>query len=70
MARHICPGCGQHLDDDALVWPVPDVGEKVLPGEMMPAGECPDCGSLVSAADALRDAFSMEVDERDENFER
>lgn len=42
-----CPGCGVRLDIEALIWPIPDLVEKVLPGEVMPAGECPDCGELV-----------------------
>jgi len=46
---HICPTCDQKLDDEAIVWPIPEVCEKVLPGEVMPAGECPDDGTLIPA---------------------
>jgi endogenous inhibitor of DNA gyrase (YacG/DUF329 family) len=42
-----CPECRTKLDTRDLIWPIPDVHEKVLPSEPMPEGECPDCGALV-----------------------
>ena len=66
MPIHICPGCNQHLDDDSLVWPIPDVAEKVLPGEPMPAGECPDCSTLVSVTDAVPIPGGVDLDENSE----
>ena len=56
-----CPGCGVRLDTEGLIWPIPDLAERVLPGEVMPAGECPDCGELV-----LHDPLPALVDETDE----
>jgi len=41
-----CPSCGGKHDLDALLWPIPDVSDRVSPGETMPAGECPDCAEL------------------------
>lgn len=41
-----CDNCGAIRSQHALVWPIPDVCERVLPGGTMPAGECPDCGAL------------------------
>ncbi len=46
-----CPDCGQRLAGADLVWPIPSVSEKVLPGEIMPCGECPDCDGLVYRKD-------------------
>ena len=72
MPPHICPDCDQCLDDDALVWPIPDIAEKVLPGEAMPAGECPDCGALINTTDILHlknSPIPTIGDELDENFE-
>ena len=48
-AIYECPGCGARLDSGSLVYPVPEVEEKILPGERMPAGECPECGELIGA---------------------
>ena len=47
LPAFVCPGCGAHLGVEALVWPIPDLSERVLPGETMPAGVCPDCDELV-----------------------
>ena len=48
-AIYACPGCGARLDSGSVIWPIPDIEEKVLPGEAMPAGECPECGELIGA---------------------
>jgi hypothetical protein len=44
-----CPDCGATVESGDLVYPIPDVEEKVLPGEPMPVGECRECGALVPA---------------------
>lgn len=49
-----CPGCGARRDPVELTWPIPDLEEKVLPGEIMPLGECPDCDELIYDADFAR----------------
>ena len=46
---YICPGCDSQVSDDEIIYPVPEVEERVLPGEVMPAGECPACGELIPA---------------------
>lgn len=45
-----CNSCDWRGDPDDLVTvsdtiPIPDFGERVGDGELMPAGECPECGS-------------------------
>ena len=50
MARiYRCEDCGAEIESGRLIWPITDVSEKVLPGEIMPAGECPECGALVAS---------------------
>lgn len=44
-----CPGCEAKLKKADLIWPIPDVEEIVLPGELMPEGLCPECGTPVYA---------------------
>lgn len=36
--------------------PVHDIWSRVVPGEIMPAGDCPDCGALVHLLDGGRHA--------------
>lgn len=38
--------------------------ERVVPGELMPAGQCPDCGALVSVADDDVPDYTLEHCER------
>jgi DNA-directed RNA polymerase subunit RPC12/RpoP len=40
-----CQDCGKKWPTAAL-YPVRDAGQRVAPGEPMPAGECPECGAL------------------------
>jgi hypothetical protein len=35
------------VEPEQLVRPIPEVHEKVLPGEPMPEGQCPDCDAMV-----------------------
>ena len=42
-----CPGCNTRLTQSDMTWPIPDICERLLPGERMPIGECPDCQGLV-----------------------
>lgn len=42
-----CSGCGSQLTGDQLVYPPADLFERLLPGDVMPDGECPNCGELV-----------------------
>ena len=41
-----CQDCQKTWSDFELVTPIPDIFERVAPGEPMPSGECPNCGSL------------------------
>lgn len=45
---HICQNCQQLWEESQLVNPIPDLYERVAPGEPMPSGECPvkECGAL------------------------
>lgn len=45
-----CQNCGAVRDAEELVRPIPDVEERVAPGETMPYGECPDCGAVCHRA--------------------
>jgi hypothetical protein len=44
-----CQNCGGTYPESGLVTPIPDLEERVAPGESMPAGECPVCGALCHA---------------------
>lgn len=41
-----CQNCSGLYSLAKLVRPIPRLEERVAPGEIMPAGECPFCGSL------------------------
>lgn len=43
---HLCQNCRRHFKEDDLVNPIPDIEQRVAPGEPMPSGECPDCGAV------------------------
>lgn len=43
-----CDNCDWEGDDDDLAQ-IDDIFERVEPGEIMPAGQCPNCGSLCHA---------------------
>jgi hypothetical protein len=42
-----CDSCGTLWDEDELE-PIDDLHQRVAPGEIMPAGQCPDedCGAV------------------------
>ncbi len=42
----LCQNCGWQGPDSSLKTPIPDIFQRVDPGEEMPSGECPDCGAL------------------------
>jgi len=47
-----CGNCGRVSDESELrhVFPdIPDLTERIAPGEPVPFGECPGCGALVHA---------------------
>jgi hypothetical protein len=41
-----CQNCGRLFKEDELVNPIPDLEQRVAPGEVMPSGECPACGAV------------------------
>lgn len=56
-----CGNCGEVWDEEALkrVFPdIPDLTERIAPGEPVPAGECPECGALVHE---IRETFRCRV---------
>lgn len=44
-----CQNCGKEWAENEL-HELLDVTERVAPGELMPAGECPDCGAVCHAS--------------------
>ena len=41
-----CQNCKREWPDSVLINPIPDLMERVAPGESMPSGECPGCGAV------------------------
>lgn len=48
---YVCGNCDHKTKDEWDLLPIQDIGQRVLPGEPMPAGECPKCHALVHAED-------------------
>lgn len=46
--KFVCQDCTSHWQQQVLR-PIQDIFERVMPGEPMPAGECPSCGALCHA---------------------
>ena len=46
VADNVCQNCDGKFRDDQLEEITHGIWERVSPGELMPSGECPDCGSL------------------------
>jgi hypothetical protein len=44
-AIYRCQNCDARWTEDDLL-PITNIEERVLPGEIMPSGECPGCGAL------------------------
>ena len=56
-----CGNCGRVWDeaDLAQIFPdIPNLTERIAPGEPVPFGECPECGALVHA---VRETFMCQV---------
>jgi hypothetical protein len=56
-----CGNCGKVWDEEDMkrVFPdIPDLAERIAPGEPVPAGECPECGALVHG---MRETFRCRV---------
>jgi hypothetical protein len=41
-----CQNCQREWPDSVLINPIPDLMERIAPGEPMPSGECPGCGAV------------------------
>lgn len=58
-----CANCGKLWDDSDLHEITHGIWERVAPGELMPSGECPECGALChpveNALTPLRDALEQ-----------
>lgn len=52
VKRYRCEDCERFETDniDHLA-EIDDLRQRVSPGEVMPAGECPECGSLIHGGD-------------------
>ena len=46
LANNVCQNCCQTWRDDQLAEITHGIWERVSPGELMPSGECPECGAL------------------------
>lgn len=46
-----CQNCLKIWHESQLKTEIPDLQERVAPGETMPAGECPECGALCHQLD-------------------
>ena len=44
-AIHVCQNCDARWTENDLL-PICDLEDRVFPGEIMPSGECPDCGAV------------------------
>jgi hypothetical protein len=75
--RNDCDWEGPSKELRCQLWDIPDLFERIAPGETVPAGECPVCGVLASVkgiravmidadADAV-DAPPREPSEKGEN---
>lgn len=45
-AKCECQNCGKVWREKDLINPIPDLHERVDPGEVMPNGECPECHAV------------------------
>ena len=48
----VCANCGRTFTDEEELAEISELWGRVLPGDTMPGGECPDCGALCYPADA------------------
>jgi hypothetical protein len=46
VANNVCQNCRKEWREDQLEEITHGIWERVSPGELMPSGQCPDCGSL------------------------
>ena len=49
-----CQNCGKKFPVGSLCNPIPDLEQRVTPGESMPVGECPGCGALCHVVKEVR----------------
>jgi hypothetical protein len=56
---HECPQCNWTGTMDTIDY-LHDMYERVAPGEIHPAGQCPECGALIEATDEdIREAGNV-----------
>lgn len=56
MTTFCCQNCGSEFESLAVEFPdIPNLTDRIMPGEVVPDGECPNCGALVheKSADKL-----------------
>lgn len=59
-----CENCGWAGDIGSLgrdLWETPDLNERLSPGETVPAGECPKCGTLAHLTEDIQDEPAPDV---------
>ena len=49
-----CQNCDRLFKEDELINPIPDLEQRVAPGEIMPSGECPACGAVCHTVKAAK----------------
>ncbi|MFW6118821.1 MAG: hypothetical protein ACOC7S_00645 [Planctomycetota bacterium] len=60
--RHVCSDCGRTFPEEKPLPPIENLWQRVEAGEVMPSGQCPECGALCH----LSAVCEMEVYHRDE----
>ena len=51
---HECSGCGKTWPEEQIKEDIEDFEQRVAPGEIVPSGECPECGSLCHPVDEAK----------------
>jgi len=72
--KHTCENCGETFDA-RLLHDIEDLEKRISPGEIVPSGQCPDCGTVChiakdkEAIDAMHVAIrDMDFAEQEDNF--
>ena len=61
--RHLCDNCGAEYTDETLEEVIGDFHSRVSAGNIVPSGECRECGSLVYPQDGAVRLRHQQVEE-------